>query len=173
MLAACGKGGADRYVGYWQLQDPDKSVVTEIKKENGNYFVMGDLVAGGGRATEQQVLSEKGGELVVNTGVGDLPLKLSDDGDTMFFRKGTFRRIDAAAKDKIVAHEEQCRSLNDAFQAEYKGKHNQMTNARVSVITEEYKQGMAEVERKYAAQFAELQKDGKCNFVSRFSYLDK
>ena len=48
-----------------------------------------------------------------------------------------------------------------------------MTNARVSVITEEYKQGMAEVERKYAAQFAELQKDGKCNFVSRFSYLDK
>ena len=173
MLVACGKGGADRYIGYWQQQGIDRSIVTEIKKENGNYFAVQNIAGSGKRAAQQHVLSEKDGELVVNTGVGDLPLKLSDDGDTMFFRKGTFRRIDAAAKDKIVAHEEQCRSLNDAFQAEYKGKHNQMTNARVSVITEEYKQGMAEVERKYAAQFAELQKDGKCNFVSRFSYLDK
>ena len=173
MLAACGKGGADRYVGYWQLQDSNKSVVSEIKKENGNYFVVPDLAAGGRLATEQQVLSEKDGELVVNTGVGDLPLKLSDDGDTMFLNKGTFRRIDAATKDKIVVHEEKCLSLNDAFQTEYKGKHNQMMNAGVSVTTEEYKQGMAEVERKYAAQFAELQKDGKCNFVPRFSNLDK
>lgn len=173
MLAACGKGGADRYVGYWQLQDSNKSVVTEIKKENGNYFVVSDLAAGGRLATEQQVLSEKDGELVVNTGVGDLPLKLSDDGDTMFFSKGTFRRIDAAAKDKIVAHEEQCRSLKAAFQAEYNGKRNQMTNAGLSFTTEEYKQGMAEVERKYDAQFAELQKDGKCNFVPSFPYLDK
>ena len=173
ILAACGKGGADRYVGYWQLQDSNKSVVTEIKKENGNYFVVSDLAAGGRLATEQQVLSEKDGELVVNTGVGDLPLKLSDDGDTMFFSKGTFRRIDAAAKDKIVAHEEQCRSLKAAFQAEYNGKRNQMTNAGLSFTTEEYKQGMAEVERKYDAQFAELQKDGKCNFVPSFPYLDK
>ena len=173
MLAACGKGGADRYVGYWQLQDPDKLVVTEIKKENGNYFVVSDLAAGGRLATEQQVLSEKDGELVVNTGVGDLPLKLSDDGNTLFLGKGTLRRIDAATKDKIVAHEEKCRSLNDDFQAEYNGKRNQMTNAGVSITTEEYKQGMAEVERKYAAQFAELQKDGKCNFVPGFHYLDK
>ena len=173
MLAACGKGGADRYVGYWQLQDSDKSVVTEIKKENGNYFAVENIAGRGKHAAEQRVLSEKDGELVVNTGMGDLPFKLSEDGDTMFFGKGTFRRIDAAAKDKIVAHEEQCRSLNDAFQAEYGGKRNQMTNAGVSVTTEEYKQGMAEVERKYAAQFAELQKDGKCNFVPRFSYLDK
>ena len=44
-----------------------------------------------------------------------------------------------------------------------------MANAGLS----EYKQGMAEVERKYAAQFAELQKDGKCNHEPRFSYLDK
>ena len=173
MLAACGKGGADRYVGYWQLQDSNKSVVTEIKKENGNYFAVENIAGRDKHAAQQRELSEKDGELVVNTGMGDLPLKLSEDGNTLFLGKGTLRRIDAAAKDKIVAHEEQCRSLNDAFQAEYKGKHNQMTNARVSVITEEYKQGMAEVERKYAAQFAELQKDGKCNFVSRFSYLDK
>ena len=154
MLAACGKGGADRYVGYWQLQDSDKSVVTEIKKENGNYFAVENIAGRGKHAAEQRVLSEKDGELVVNTGVGDLPLKLSDDGDTMFLSKYTFRRIDAAAKDKIVAHEEKCRSLNDAFQAEYK-------------------QGMAEVQRKYAAQFAELQKDGKCNHDPRFSNLDK
>ena len=173
MLAACGKGGADRYVGYWQQQGIDRSIVAEIKKENGNYFVVSDLAAGGRLATEQQVLSEKDGELVVNTGMGDWPLKLSDDGDTMFFSKGTFRRIDAAAKDKIVAHEEQCRSLKAAFQTEYNGKRDQMTNAGISFTTEEYKQGMAEVERKYAAQFVELQKDGKCNHVPRFPYLDK
>ena len=173
MLAACGKGGADRYVGYWQLQDPDKSVVTEIKKENGNYFAVENIAGRGKRAAQQRVLSEKDGELVVNTGMGDLPLKLSDDGNTLFLGKGTLRRIDAATKDKIVAHEEKCRSLNDDFQAEYNGKRNQMTNAGVSITTEEYKQGMAEVERKYAAQFAELQKDGKCNFVPGFHYLDK
>ncbi len=173
MLAACGKGGADRYIGYWQQQGIDRSIVSEIKKENGNYFVVPDLAAGGRLATEQRVLSEKDGELVVNTGVGDLPLKLSDDGDTMFLSKYTFRRIDAAAKDKIVAHEEKCRSLNDAFQTEYNGKRDQLMNAGLSITTQEYKQGMAEVERKYAAQFAELQKDGKCNFVPRFSYLDK
>ena len=170
MLAACGKGGADRYIGYWQQQGIDRSIVSEIKKENGNYFVVPDLAAGGRLATEQRVLSEKDGELVVNTGVGDLPLKLSDDGDTMFLSKYTFRRIDAAAKDKIVAHEEKCRSLNSAFQKEFTGKSKQMANASGF---SEYKQGMAEVERKYAAQFAELQKDGKCNFVPRFSYLDK
>ena len=173
MLEACGKGGADRYVGYWQLQDSDKSVVTEIKKENGNYFAVENIAGSGNRAAQQRVLSEKDGELVVNTGVGDLPLKLSDDGDTMFLSKGTFRRIDAAAKDKIVAHEEKCRSLSEAFQAEYKGKRNQMDKARLSSISQEYRQVVAEVERKYAAQFAELQKDGKCNFVPRFSNLDK
>ena len=173
MLAACGKGGADRYVGYWRLQDSNKSVVTEIRKENGNYFALENIAGRGKHAAQQRVLSEKDGELVVNTGMGDLPLKLSEDGNTLFLGKGTLRRIDAAAKDKIVAHEEQCRSLNDAFQAEYKGKRDQMTNAGVSVTTEEYKQGMAEVERKYAAQFAELQKDGKCNHEPHFSYLDK
>ena len=105
MLVACGKGGADRYIGYWQQQGIDRSIVTEIKKENGNYFVVPDLAAGGRPATEQQVLSEKDGELVVNTGMGDLPLKLSDDGNTLFLGKGTLRRIDAATKDKIVANE--------------------------------------------------------------------
>ena len=170
MLAACGKGGADRYVGYWQLQDSDKLVVTEIKKENGNYFAVENIAGRGKRAAQQRVLSEKDGELVVNTGMGDLPLKLSDDGNTLFLGKGTLRRIDAATKDKIVAHEEQCRSLNSAFQTEFTGKSKQMANTGGF---SEYKQGMAEVERKYAAQFAELQKDGKCNFVPRFSYLDK
>ena len=173
MLAACGKGGADRYVGYWQQQDVNKSIITEIKKENGNYFVVSDLVAGGRLATEQQVLSEKDGELVVNTGMGDWPLKLSDDGDTMFFSKGTFRRIDAAAKDKIVAHEEQCRSLKAAYESEWLAKHKPMINANISMASQEYKQAMAEVERKYAAQFDELQKDGKCNHRPSFSNLDK
>ena len=48
-----------------------------------------------------------------------------------------------------------------------------MDKARLSSISQEYRQVVAEVERKYAAQFAELQKDGKCNFVPRFSNLDK
>lgn len=105
ILAACGKGGAERYVGYWQLQDADKSVINEIKKENGNYFAVENIAGKGKRAAQQRVLSEKDGELVVNTGMGDLPLKLSEDGNTLFFSKGTFRRIDAATKDKIMANE--------------------------------------------------------------------
>lgn len=48
-----------------------------------------------------------------------------------------------------------------------------MDKARLSSISQEYRQVVAEVERKYAAQFAELQKDGKCNFLPPFSYLNK
>lgn len=48
-----------------------------------------------------------------------------------------------------------------------------MDKAHLSSISQEYRQGEAEVERKYAAQFAELQKDGKCNHEPRFSNLDK
>ena len=107
MLAACGKGGADRYVGYWQLQGVNKSIVTEIKKEDGNYFVVEHIAGRGEHAAQPRVLSEKDGELVVSAGMGDLPLKLSDDGDTLFLGRGTFRRIDAATKDKIMANEEQ------------------------------------------------------------------
>ena len=66
---------------------------------------MENIAGRGKHAAEQRVLSEKDGELVVNTGMGDLPLKLSEDGNTLFLGKGTLRRIDAAAKDKIVAHE--------------------------------------------------------------------
>lgn len=105
MLAACGKGGAERYVGYWQQQDTDKSVINEIKKENGNYFAVGNIADRGKRAVQQSTLLEKNGELVVNTRMGDLPLKLSEDGNTLFLGKGTLRRIDAATKDKIVANE--------------------------------------------------------------------
>ena len=61
--------------------------------------------------------------------------------------------------------------MSEAFETEFMGKSKQMQIANASLS--EYKQGMAEVERKYAAQFAELQKDGKCNFVPIFRYLDK
>ena len=61
--------------------------------------------------------------------------------------------------------------MSEAFQTEFTGKNKQLMMANAGLS--EYKQGMAEVERKYAAQFAELQKDGKCNHEPRFSNLDK
>ena len=63
--------------------------------------------------------------------------------------------------------------MSEAYRTEIQGKRDQMDKAHLSSISQEYRQGEAEVERKYAAQFAELQKDGKCNYVLPFSYLNK
>ena len=38
-LAACGKGGAEKYVGYWQEKDDKYVRIVEIKKEGGQYFL--------------------------------------------------------------------------------------------------------------------------------------
>lgn len=155
MLAACGKSGAERYVGYWQEQDDKRIVISEIKQENGNYFAVDNIVAQGKNAEKQIVLSEKEGELVLNSGVGDVPLKLSDDGKSMFVGKKSFTKIDAATKDKIVAHEEKCRQLSDEFAAAEKALPGTMSN--------EYKAAEEALQQKYFPQFEQLEQEMPCN----------
>lgn len=155
LLSACGKSGAERYVGYWQEHNDKYVIVSEIKQENGNYFVVSNIVAEGKAAEKQTVLSEKEGELVFNSGLGDMPLKLSDDGKTLFVSKKSFTKIDTSTKDKIMAHEAKCRQLSDEFAAEEKTLPNTMSK--------EYKAAQAALEQKYFPQFEQLEQEMLCN----------
>ena len=157
-LASCGKGGAERYVGYWQEKDDKYVRIVEIKKEDGQYFLDDDILSKG--KDKSYLLTEKDGELVHNNGLTDVPLKLSDDGNSLFVSKNSYQKIDAASKDKLVAHEESCRKLTDEYLAE-----NAQASSGKSVLSDEYKAAKAAITQKYKAQFAELQKESKCNNV--------
>lgn len=163
MLAACGKDGAERYVGYWQEKNDKHAVVSEIKQENGNYFAVANVIDTGKNAEKQIVLSEKEGELVVNYGVADMPLKLSDDGKSMFMGKKSFQKIDAATKDKIMAHEERCRQLTNEFQAAEKQLPKTADN--------EYRIAKDALKQKYFPQFEQLEQEIPCNTLPvRYKY---
>jgi len=134
LLAACGKG-ADNYVGYWQ-KDGNMPTVLEIRKEGGNYFATEILKEG----AQSELLTEKDGQLMFNI-LGDVPIRLSDDGNSLYFEKESYRRIDDAAKDKLVAHEEACRKLY----AERKDS-----------------AGKPELRKQIVARLDELEKEGRC-----------
>ena len=159
-LAACGKGGAEKYVGYWQEKDDKYVRIVEIKKEGGQYFLDRNILSKGERKPKPYLLTEKDGELVHNNGLTDVPLKLSDDGNSLFVSKNSYQKIDAATKDKLVAHEESCRKLADEYFAEDK-----QARSGKSIFSDEYKSAEAAIKQKYKAQFAELQKESKCNNV--------
>lgn len=95
-LAACGKGGAERYVGIWQRDNMDSPSFMEISKESGNYFLIREDAV---RGEMKQVLTEKDGELFASTGFGEIPFKLSDDGKALFATlyaggSNSFRKIE-------------------------------------------------------------------------------
>lgn len=155
-LTACGKSGAERYLGYWQDQDDKRILVFEIKQENGNYFLIENILAQGNSAGKQMVLSEKDGELTINYGVGNMPLKLSDDGKIIFIKKKSFQKIDVATKDKIMAHEERCRQLTKAFY--------EASKALPSMVNyKEYKIAKDALKQKYFPQFEQLEREMRCN----------
>lgn len=75
LLAACGKN-TDDYVGVWQRDEDDKLLrFIEIKKESDNYLFL--------QGKKQFSLSENNGELILNTGFGEIPFQLSEDRKTL------------------------------------------------------------------------------------------
>ncbi len=108
MLAACGGKSADDYVGTWQRDEHKWLQFIEIKKDGGNYT----MTQKGRRDVKTKVLSEKGGELSLNIGMGDMPLKLSDDKKTLLANlyaggSNSFRKVEDAS----------CKSLLDEYQS--------------------------------------------------------
>lgn len=153
MLTACGKGGANSYLGYWQMQKTSLVVVMEIKQEGGNYFAKDDIFSNDGH---QSVLSEKNGELVLDTGMGTMPFKLSDDGKSLFFGNHSYRKIDEATKDQLVAQQESCRKLSDEYRESFK-------SLPPLFPSEPYDKAKYELDRRFSEQFATLEKNANCN----------
>lgn len=103
MLAACGGKSADDYVGTWQRDENELLQFIEIKKDNGNYVMI--------RSNRTDVLSEQDGELVLNYGMGNIPLKLSDD------RKTLLANLYAGGSNRFIKIEDEtCKKLITEYQ---------------------------------------------------------
>lgn len=139
MLAACGGKSADDYVGYWQRTGDSGLQFLEITKDGGNYM----MAQKGMRDGNTEVLSEKDGELSLNIGVGDMPLKLSDDKKTLHVNlyaggSNSFRKVE----------DESCKNLLNEYQSG-------LENMPRDIFSEDYKTASANLkslQEKYRSQ---------------------
>lgn len=135
MLAACGGKNIDDYVGIWQRDDAKFLQFVEIKKDGGNYLFS--------QEKQNYTFSEKNGELVLNTGLGEIPFKLSDDRKTLsanLYSSGSnsFHKIE----------DESCKQLVAKFQAAKE-------KLPFNTLSDEFKQASANIKavsEKYISQ---------------------
>ena len=135
MLAACGGKNTDDYVGIWQRDDAKFLQFVEIKKDGGNYLFS--------QEKQNYTFSEKNGELVLNTGLGEIPFKLSDDRKTLsanLYSSGSnsFHKIE----------DESCKQLVAEFQAAKE-------KLPFNTLSDEFKQASANIKavsEKYISQ---------------------
>ncbi|MDO4794346.1 MAG: hypothetical protein Q4A28_00170 [Brachymonas sp.] len=153
MLVACGKTGSKAYLGYWQEQDSERVAVMEIKQKEGNYFFEHDIVSDDGKP---YVLSEKDGQLGIDTGLGVMSFKLSEDGNSLFFEDRSYRKIDETTKNQLLAQQESCRKLSEEYAASHK-------NLPPLFPSGPYDKAKTELVQRFSEQFAILEKNGKCN----------
>ncbi|CDT25444.1 conserved hypothetical protein [Clostridioides difficile] len=105
VLAGCGKD-ARRLRGLLARKIGQKRGYDCRQKRKGNYFLNKINVFTG--KEESMLLSEKDGALSINTGIGEIPIKLSDDGKELYVERRQYVKTDAAMKDKIIAHQKKC-----------------------------------------------------------------
>lgn len=136
MLAACGGKSADDYVGTWQRDEHKWLQFIEIKKDNGNYT----MTQKGSSDVQTQVLSEKDGELSLNIGMGDMPLKLSDDKKTLLVNlyaggSNSFRKVeDESCKNLLNEYQSGLENMPRVFSADYKA-----ASANLKSLQEKYR----------------------------------
>ena len=103
MLAACGGKNTDNYVGHWQVNSNKGVEFAEIKKNDGNYF----LVFRHNFQQKNMLLSEKENGLSANNGLTEIPIKLSDDGKKLFLGTQQFSKVDSTECINIIAEFEE------------------------------------------------------------------
>lgn len=153
VLAGCGKD-AGSYEGYWREKSDKKEGMIAVKKEKGNYFLNKINVVTG--KEESMLLSEKDGALSINTGIGEIPIKLSDDGKELYVERRQYVKTDAAMKDKIIAHQKKCGQTVQAYLDAQKALPSNQTYQQRQAAIEQLK-------RRFEAEFDELEKEIKCN----------
>ena len=132
MLAACGGKNIDDYVGIWQRDDAKFLQFVEIKKDGGNYLFS--------QEKQNYTFSEKNGELVLNTGLGEIPFKLSDDRKTLsanLYSSGSnsFHKIEDESCKQLVAEFQAAKeklpfnTLSDEFK---------QASANIKAVSEKY-----------------------------------
>ena len=155
LLAACGKS-ADDYVGYWREQQDRGEEILEIKKENGNYFAQ-ELINQTdffGSRKNAIVLTEKDSKLSINSGMGEMVFNLSDDRKTLYVGNQSYIKVDAGFKDKIEAHEQDCRKLTEGYISE---------RNKLNIGDREYTAKSEEINQRFKTEFANLEQEIRCN----------
>lgn len=140
-LSACSGKSSDDYIGYWQENNDKKLVVMEIKQDNGNYFAIGNILHQ--RSVDKPILLTKqdDGKLLMS-GMAQLPLALSDDKKTLYIHNDSFKKIDTATKDKLLAHQQACDNLAEQYKQErdaIKGENYEETKAKRQELVQQYK----------------------------------
>lgn len=126
----------------------------DCRQKKSNYFLNKINVFTG--KEESLLLSEKDGALSINTGIGEIPIKLSDDGKELYVERRRYVKTDAAMKDKIIAHQKKCGQTAQAYL--------DARNALPSNQTYQQRQAAIEqLKRRFEAEFDELEKEIKCN----------
>lgn len=96
-LVACGKGGAEQYVGIWQDRKIGASEFGEIRKE-GDQYLFEDSSNG-----KKWALYEKDGAWFTRNSYNpDEQLKLSSDGNTLFFDTTPVFRVKAGVCQELA-----------------------------------------------------------------------
>ena len=108
----------------------------EIKKDDGNYT----MTQKGSSDVQTQVLSEKDGELSLNIGMGDMPLKLSDDKKTLLVNlyaggSNSFRKVeDESCKNLLNEYQSGLENMPRVFSEDYK-----TASANLKSLQEKYR----------------------------------
>ncbi len=128
LLSACGGSGYERYEGYWQQQQSEKSwprIVQIVKEDSKTYLAKENLLPDSdGKVQEKSmVLTQKDdGTLAVDTGYGSIPLALSEDGKTLRTGSNTLTKITEdefnATRQQIEQDLKRCEEIKQAYEVE-------------------------------------------------------
>lgn len=93
------------YIGYWQLNDSEKTEVAKIFRDGEIYLLDKNILSEGlllKRSLKPTVFIIKDNKLTTSNAKGADQLELSDNKETLYFGDKTYSKIDKYALQKVV-----------------------------------------------------------------------
>lgn len=124
LLAGCFSPSFDNYVGYWTHPSKPSSVL-EIKKDGDNFLIVERDLSNNNEKVNPLTKTEE--LLILNTGLGNFPITISENNNELYFHNKKFQRITSSKLEEMISFEnkktkeiqdniEQCNSLWKEYQ---------------------------------------------------------
>ncbi len=158
-LTACGGEPTTDFMGYWQQDDMGSldARVAKIYKDGDTFLIDFNIYKDTnafGRSEKPQVLSNNGGKLSINTGLGAIELGLSENKDKLYVSDQTYSKIDEAKANEIQDKLSTCKELRQSF----------VESIKSLGYTKEAQEKRNQIELDYKAKFQPY--TGTCNIPS-------